>query len=66
MPALLHQSYGQRRSARHCNLRSREKSLKENDEDNYKNQITEEEKEPIVETVVISGIRSDHFLLPVD
>ena len=43
-----------------------EKSLNENDEDNYKNQTTEEEKEPIVETVVISGIRSDHLRLLCD
>ena len=43
-----------------------DKSLKENDEDNYKNQTTEEEKEPIVETVVISGIRSDHLRLLCD
>ena len=32
----------------------------------YENQITEEEKEPIVETVVISGIRSDHLRLLCD
>ena len=41
-------------------------TFKENEEDTHKNQIIEEEKEPIVETVVISGIRSDHLRLLCD
>ena len=39
---------------------------KENEEDIHKNQIIEEEKEPVVETVVLSGIRSDHLRLLCD